>query len=300
MATAAKLRERRINNLWGWFFVGPTFVGLIILNIIPIFQTLWQSFYNVGDFSRGNTFVGWTHYVQLIKDSQIWQALLNTLIYAVVEVPFSVAIGFIFAVILNQGIKGQGFFRTVFFLPMVVAPAAVAMVWRYLLSTNFGLINHILKSIGLAPVGWISDPNLAIFSLAVTGIWGSFGFVTVLFLAGLQEIPRDYYEAAEIEGAGVIRKHLFITIPMVSPATFFITVTRTIGALQIFDSIFVILGRHSPVLPRTQSLVYLFYRYSFIENNRGYGAAIILLLLIVIMFITVVQHFIQKRLVYYG
>jgi multiple sugar transport system permease protein len=300
VATAAKLRERWTNNLWGWFFVLPTFAGLIILNIIPIFQTLWQSFFKVGDFGRGNTFVGFTHYVQLIKDSQIWQALLNTLLYAVVEVPLSIAIGFIFAVILNQGIKGQGFFRTVFFLPMVVAPAAVAMVWRYLLSTNFGLINHMLKSVGLQPVGWISDPNLAIFSLAITGVWGSFGFVTVLFLAGLQEIPRDYYEAAEIEGAGMIRKHLSITLPMISPTTFFISVTRTIGALQIFDSIFVILGRHSPVLPRTQSLVYLFYRHSFIENNRGYGATIILLLLIVIMCITVVQNLVQKRLVHYS
>jgi multiple sugar transport system permease protein len=300
VATVTKLKQKWIDNAWGWFFVLPTFAGLLILNIIPVFQTVWQSFYKVGDFGRGNTFVGITHYVQLIKDFQIWQALLNTLIYAVVEVPFSIAIGFIFAVILNQGIKGQGFFRTIFFLPMVVAPAAVAMVWRYLLSTNFGLINHILKFIGMRPVGWISDPSLAIFSLAVTGVWGSFGFVTILYLAGLQEIPQDYYEAAEIEGAGSIRKHLYITIPMISPVTFFISVTRTIGALQIFDSIFVILGRHSPVLPRTQSLVYLFYRYSFIENNRGYGAAIIILLLLVIMFITVIQNFTQKRLVHYG
>ena len=300
MAAAAKIQQRRIENFWGWFFIFPTFAGMFVLNIIPTFQTLWQSFFKVGDFGRGNTFVGFAHYAQLIKDSQIWQALLNTVIYAVAEVPLSVAIGFIFAVILNQKMKGQGFFRTVFFLPMVVAPAAVAMVWRYLLSTNFGLINHCLKAAGLPAVGWISDPNLAIFSLAATGVWGSFGYVTILFLAGLQEIPVDYYEAAAIEGAGVIRKHLRITIPLISPTTFFITVTRTIGALQIFDSIFVILGRHSPVLPRTQSLVYLFYRYSFIENNRGYGAAIILLLLIVIMFFTAVQQFVQKRWVHYG
>ena len=300
MAVISKTRQRWIDNLWGWFFVLPTFAGLLILNLIPVFQTLWQSFFKVGDFGRGSVFVGFTHYSELVKDGQIWQALLNTLIYAAVEVPLSVIIGFVFAVILNQGIKGQGFFRTVFFLPMVVAPAAVAMVWRYLLSTNFGLINHILKSIGLLPVGWLSDPNLAIFSLAFTGVWGSFGFVTVLYLAGLQEIPRDYYEAAEIEGAGLVRKHLSITLPMISPTTFFITVTRTIGALQIFDGIFVMLGRHSPVLPRTQSLVYLFYRHSFIENNRGYGAAIILLLLAVIMCITVIQQFVQKRSVHYG
>ena len=294
------MRQRWIDNLWGWFFVLPTLAGLMALNFIPVLQTVWQSFFKVGDFGRGNVFVGFSHYAQLIKDSQIWQSLLNTLIYAVVEVPLSVAIGFISACLLNQKIRGQSFFRTVFFLPMVVVPAAVAMVWRYLLSTNFGLINHILKSIGLQPVGWISDPKLAIFSLAITGVWGSFGFVTVLYLAGLQEIPHDYYEAAEMEGAGFIRRHLSITIPMISPTTFFICVTRTIGAMQIFDSIFVILGRHSPVLPRTQSLVYLFYRHSFIENNRGYGATIILLLLAVIMLITAIQNYVQKRLVHYG
>ncbi|MCL2880321.1 MAG: sugar ABC transporter permease [Treponema sp.] len=272
----------------------------MILNIVPIFQTLWQSFYKVGDFGRGNIFVGFTHYVRLINDAQIWQALLNTLIYTIVEVPFSVAIGFIFAVILNQKLRGRGIFRTIFFLPMVVAPAAVGMVWRFLYSTNFGLLNHILKTLGLSPVGWISDPNLAIFSLAATGVWGSFGYITVLFLAGLQEIPKDYYEAADLDGAGIIYKQLIITIPLISPTTFFITVTRTIGAMQIFDSIFVILTRNSPVLPRTQSLVYLFYRFSFIDNNRGYGATIILLLLLIIMLLTAIQQFVQKRWVHYG
>jgi multiple sugar transport system permease protein len=298
MATGSRLRQRGI-NFWGWFFVFPTIAGLLILNIIPIFQTVQQSFFRVGDFGRGNLFIGLTHYVQLFHDAMIWQALLNTVLYAVVEVPLSVVIGFVFAVILNQKLPGRGFFRTVFFLPMVVAPAATAMVWRYLFSTNFGLLNQILKSIGMTPVGWVSSPNLAIFSLAATGIWGSFGYVMVLYLAGLQGIPKDYYDAADIDGAGFIRQQLIITIPLVSPTTFFITVTRAIGALQIFDGIFVILGRHSPVLYRTQSLVYLFYRYSFIENNRGYGATIILLLVVVIILITAIQQLVQKRWVHY-
>jgi len=298
MATGSGLRQRGI-NFWGWLFVFPTMLGLVILNIIPIFQTVWQSFFKVGDFGRGNVFVGLAHYVELFHDAQIWQALLNTLLYAVVEVPLSVVIGFIFAVLLNQKLPGRGFIRTVFFLPMIVAPAAVAMVWRYLFSTNFGLINQTLKAIGLPPVGWISDPNLAIFSLALTGIWSSFGYVMVLYLAGLQGIPKDFYDAADIDGVGFIRRILIITIPLVSPTTFFIIITRAIGALQIFDSIFVILGRFSPALYRTQSLVFLFYRYSFVENNRGYGATIVILLVVVIMLITALQQFVQKRWVHY-
>jgi multiple sugar transport system permease protein len=295
-----KLRQRWIDNFWGWFFVLPMLAGLVILNLFPIYQTIWQTFHKVGDFGIGNTFIGFASYVRLFNDPRIWQALLNTIIYTMAEVPLSVVIGFIFAVILNQDLPGRGFFRTLFFLPMVVAPAATAMVWRYLFSTNFGLLNYMLKSIGLSPVGWISDPNIAIFSLAFGGVWGSFGYITVLYLAGMQDIPKDYYEAADLDGAGFIKKHLVITIPLVSPTSFFIFITRIIGAMQVFDGIFVILGRHSPVLPRTQSLVYLFYHYSFIENDRGYGATVIILLLFVIMFITIIQQLIQKRWVHYN
>ena len=300
MAAKAGLRQRLIEKCWGWVFVLPTIAGLVILNIIPIFMNFWQSFNKVGDFGRGNVFVGFANYIQLIGSKEVWQALLNTLIYTVIEVPFSVAIGFIFAVILNQRLSGQSFFRTVFFLPMIVAPAAVAMVWRYLFNTNFGLLNYILTNIGLNPVGWISDPNIALLSIAVSGIWGSFGYSMVLILAGLQDIPKDYYEAADLDGAGFIRKQFIVTLPMVSPVLFFIFVTRIIGSMQVFDSIFVILGRHSPALPKTQSLVYLFYKYSFIDNNRGLGAAVVLVLLLVIMIITAVQQGVQKRWVHYG
>jgi len=296
----AKLKQRWANNFWGWFFILPTMTGLVILNLYPIFQTMWQTFHKVGDFGLGNTFVGTANYIRLFSDPWIWQGLLNTIIYAVVEVPLSVALGFIYAVILNQALPGRGFFRTLFFLPMVVAPAATAMVWRYLYSTNFGLINYMLTKIGLPAVGWISDPNIAIFSLAISGVWGAFGYITVLYLAGMQDIPKDYYEAAEIDGAGFIRKQLTITLPLISPTSLFIFITRTIGAMQVFDGIFVILGRFSPVLPRTQSLVYLFYHYSFIENNRGYGATVVILLLLVIMFLTFFQSFIQKRWVHYN
>ena len=300
MATAAGLRRRLTDNLWGWFFIFPTVLGLMILNIIPVFMTIWQSFFKVGDFGRGNVYVGFANYMRLISTTETWQALLNTLVYTFVEVPLSVVIGFIFAIILNQKLRGRGFFRTVFFLPMVVAPAAVAMVWRYLYNTNYGLLNQILKSLSLAPVGWISNANLALFSIAASGIWGSFGYSMVLFLAGLQEIPKDFYEAASIDGAGFIRQQFIVTIPMISPTLFFITVTRIIAAMQVFDSIFVILDRYSPVLPRTQSLVYLFYRYSFIENNRGYGATLVIVLLLVVMLITGIQQYVQKHWVHYG
>ena len=268
---------------WGWAFIIPTMLGLIILNIIPIFQTIYKSFFKTGDFGRGNIFVGLENYQTMFADSQVWQALINTIKYAIVEVPFSIAISLVLAVLLNRKMKGRSVYRTIFFLPMVAAPAAVAMVWRWLFNADFGLINHVFG----VHVNWVSDPNIAIFSIAVIGIWSIIGYNMVLFLAGLQEVPGDYYEAADIDGASGERQFFSITLPLISPTIFFVLVTRVIGALQVFDLIFMVMDKSNPALIKTQSLVYLFYEYSFRQKNQGYGSAIVVLLLVVIMIVTV-------------
>lgn len=188
--------RRRAEFVWGWLFILPTLVGLIILNIIPIFQTVWQSFYKTGAFGRGYIFVGLDNYERLFSDGAVWQALINTLKYAIVEVPISIAIALIIAVMLNAKMQGRSAYRAIYFLPMVVAPAATSMVWKWLFNTEFGLFNHVFKSIGLKPVAWLSNPGIAIYSLATVGIWSVIGYNMVLFLAGLQEIPKDYYEVA--------------------------------------------------------------------------------------------------------
>ena len=281
---------------WGWAFIIPTMLGLIILNIIPIFQTIYKSFFKTGDFGRGNIFVGLENYQTMFADSQVWQALINTIKYAIVEVPFSIAISLVLAVLLNRKMKGRSVYRTIFFLPMVAAPAAVAMVWRWLFNADFGLINHVFG----VHVNWVSDPNIAIFSIAVIGIWSIIGYNMVLFLAGLQEVPGDYYEAADIDGASGVRQFFSITLPLISPTIFFVLVTRVIGALQVFDLIFMVMDKSNPALIKTQSLVYLFYEYSFRQKNQGYGSAIVGLLLVVIMIVTVFQMIGQKKWVYYN
>ena len=281
---------------WGWAFIIPTMLGLIILNIIPIFQTIYKSFFKTGDFGRGNIFVGLENYQTMFADSQVWQALINTIKYAIVEVPFSIAITLVLAVLLNRKMKGRSVYRTIFFLPMVAAPAAVAMVWRWLFNADFGLINHVFG----VHVNWVSDPNIAIFSIAVIGIWSIIGYNMVLFLAGLQEVPGDYYEAADIDGASGVRQFFSITLPLISPTIFFVLVTRVIGALQVFDLIFMVMDKSNPALIKTQSLVYLFYEYSFRQKNQGYGSAIVVLLLVVIMIVTVFQMIGQKKWVYYN
>ena len=281
---------------WGWLFIFPTVLGLIVLNIIPIFQTIYQSFFKTGDFGKGNIFVGLKNYQKVFGDQEIWQALANTFRYAVVEVPFSIALSLVLAVLLNRKMRGRSFYRTVIFLPMVAAPAAVALVWRWLFNTEFGLINHVFKS----SVSWISDPGIAIYSIAVIGIWSILGYNMVLFLAGLQEIPHDFYEAAEIDGASGVDSFFHITLPLLSPTIFFVMITRVIGALQVFDLIYMVIDETSPALPKTESLVYLFYRYSFVNKNMGYGSTIVVLLLLVTLLITVFQMLAQKKWVYYG
>ena len=252
--TKKSLREKS-EMMWGWIFIAPTMIGLIVLNIIPIFQTIYQSFFKTGDFGKGNKFVGLNNYVKVFGDTEVWQALWNTIKYAVVEVPISIVIALLLAVILNKKLKGRSFFRTVFFLPMVAAPAAVAMVWKWLFNSNFGLINNIFG----IKVNWISDPKIAIYSIAVIGVWSVIGYNMVLLLAGLQEVPKDFYEAAALDGASEWQKLIKITVPLISPTIFFVLITRIIAAMQVFDLIYMIIDYNNPALKQTESLVYLFY-----------------------------------------
>ena len=288
--------QARNEFIWGWAFILPTMLGLIILNIYPIFKTIYESFFKTGDFGKGNIFIGFDNYVKLFHDAEVWQALLNTFKYAIVEVPFSIAIALVLAVLLNRKMKGRAVYRTIFFLPMVAAPAAIAMVWRWLFNSEFGLLNHIFHT----KINWISDPKIAVDAIAVLGVWSIIGYNMVLFLAGLQEIPRDYYEAAEIDGATGVNAFFSITIPLLSPTIFFVLVTRVIGSLQVFDLIYMVIDKSNPALTKTQSLVYLFYKYAFINKNMGYGATIVVVLLIITMILTVFQMIGQKKWVFYN
>lgn len=289
------IKQKRAEHFWGYLLIFPTVAGLIVLNIYPIIRSIWQSFHEAGRFGIGNVFIGFGNYVRMFNDSDVWQSLANTLIYTAVEVPFSIVLALLFAVFLNRKIKGRTVFRTIFFIPMVTAPAAIAMVWRWLFNSRFGLINNVF---GL-DIAWISDPNIAIFSLAIIGIWAALGYNLILILAGLQDVPKDFYEAATIDGASAFRQLIHITIPMISPVLFFVAVTRTIAALQLFDLVYMIMELHNPAFPRTQSLVYMFFRYSFDMAQWGYGATLVVLLLFVIGFITIIQLIAQKRWVHY-
>ena len=284
--------------LWGLAFVAPTILGLIILNFYPVINTLYQSFCKTGDFGKGNTFVGLANYAKALSTNggEMWGALWNTVKYALIEVPFGVAISLILAVLLNKKLKGTSIYRTIFFLPMVCAPAAVAMVWGWLYNQKYGLLNNLFGS----NIAWISDPKIAWISIGIIGVWSVIGYNMVLFISGLQEIPSDYYEAAAIDGATGIKQFFYITLPLLSPTTFFIVQTRMIGALTVFDLMFMVMDTSSPALSSVQSLVYIFYKYAFTLGNKGYGAALVMVLVVFIMIVTVILQKAEKKLVYHN
>lgn len=290
--TVAEKREAR----WGYLFVLPTMLGLIVLNFYPFINTVYQSFCKTGDFGKGNQLVGFANYQQVLTRSETWQALWNTIKYAIIEVPLGIVIALLLAVLLNKKIAGRSAYRTIFFLPMVCAPAAVAMVWKWLYNTQFGLLNNIFHT----RVEWISNPKIAWISIGVIGVWSIIGYNMVLFIGGLQEIPGDYYEAASIDGATGIRAFFNITLPLLSPTTFFIVQTRIIGALTIFDLMFMVMDKTNVALPKVQSIVYLFYQYAFTNGNKGYGATLVMVLVIFIMIITFVLQKAEKYIVYHN
>ena len=282
--------------VWGWCFIAPTMIGLIVLNFYPVFNTVWQSLCKTGDFGRGNTFVGLANYATVLKAAETWQSLLNTIKYALIEVPFGVIIAMVLAVFLNKKLKGTSVYRTIFFLPMVCAPAAVAMVWKWLYNQQFGLFNNVFHT----NIAWISDPKIAWISIGVIGVWSVIGYNMVLFISGLQEIPGDFYEAAAIDGATGVRQFFSITAPLLSPTTFFIVQTRLIGALTVFDLMFMVMDKTNVALKNVQSIVYLFYTYAFTNGNKGYGATLVVVLVVFIMIVTFIMQKAEKKIVYHN
>ena len=239
------------------------------------------------------------NFERMLADPNLALALKNTFVYTVLSVPLSIAISVVIAVLLNTRIRGVALYRTLYFLPVVTMPAAVGIVWRWLFNADFGIINHVLRLVGIEGPRWLTDPSLALYSLILVSVWSSIGHNMVILLSGLQGIPSVYYEAAEIDGASNYVQFFRITLPLLSPTLFFVTVTSLISAFQVFELIFLMIGPDSLVIRQTQSVVFLFYREAFINMDKGYASAISLLLFIIIMAVTVVQFRLQKRWVHY-
>ncbi|KQZ11318.1 sugar ABC transporter permease [Agromyces fucosus] len=286
------------SSWWALLFIGPTAAGLVAFYLWPTVRTFLMSFTESGPFG-GSEFVGLDNYVRLFQDPELLGALRNTALYtviALVGIPLAVAIA---ALLNTTGLRGRGIYRTLYFIPVVTMPAAIALVWRMIYNGDYGVLNEVLGVFGIEGASWLTDPSTALIAIAVVGIWAGLGTNIVIFLAGLQGIPDTVMEAADLDGAGPVRKFFSITIPLLSPSIFFVSVISVIGALQVFDLIYMMLGTSNPAMPNTRTIVYLFYQAGFIDNEKGYAAAIAFLLLIIILVLTVVQFRLQKKWVHY-
>lgn len=292
-------KQKRKEMLWAYLFIFPSVFLILCLNIWPVIQTIIYSFQKIEGFlpSQWN---GGKNYITLFtgKD-EFAKALLNTAIYAVVTVPIGTLLSLITAVFLNRQIRFKSFFRVCFFIPVISAPAAVAMVWRWLYNSDFGIINYVLSMIGIEGPNWIGSNKYVLLSIMIVGIWSMVGYNMVILLAGLQDIPGVYYEAARIDGASERDCFWKITLPLVSPTTFFVVLTTTISALQVFDNIYMMVPSNSPSLKSAQSIVYLYYKYTFAQQNKGLGSAVAVVLLTIVLILTVIQMKAQKKWVIY-
>ena len=289
MSAAAK-REQN----WAYIMVAPTIIGLLVLNLWPFVQTLYTSFCEHLGFGHYK-FVGLQNFIDIFQRPEFWRATWNTIYFCILTVPLGLFLSLLVAMLLNAKIKGKGAFRTIFFLPMVCAPAAVTMVWRWIFNGEYGILNQAMGT----RIGWITDPNVVMIACAVVAIWSNIGYDAVLLLSGLQNISKSYYEAADIDGASKITQFFQITLPMVSPTLFVVMIMRLMASVKVYDLIYMMVEDTNPAVTSVQSLMYLFYRESFVAGSRGTGSAIVIWTVLLIGLITVVQFIGQKKWVNY-
>ena len=246
-----------------------------------------------------STFVGLANYKEMIGDKEVWRTFGNTLKYVIVTVPVGLALSTFLAALLNAKIKGKSIYRTLYFLPSVTMSAAVAMVWKWIYNEQMGILNSAIKAMGGTGHNWLTDSKTALFMIMIVGLWMSIGYNMIILLAGMQGISRSYYEAAQIDGAGPIQLFFKVTIPLLSPTIFFVMITSIISGFQVFDVIYMMIGKTNPAYANTQTVVMLFYRQAFDYGYKGYAATISILIFAVIMLVTVIQMIAQKKWVNY-
>ena len=293
-ATVKSSKHARSESRWAYLMVAPTVIGLLVLNIYPFLDTIKLSFSKTLPFGMYEL-QGLNNYIEMFTSPEFWRANLNTLYFCVLTVPLGLFLSLVVAVMLNARIKGQTAFRAIFFLPMVVAPAAVAMVWKWMFNTEYGIINTILMN----KVNWITDPNIVMVTCAIVAIWSALGYDAVLLLSGLQNISKSYYEAASLDGATKLQQFFYITLPMISPTLFVVMIMRLMSSLKVYDLIYMLVEESNPALSKAQSLMYLFYRESFVTGNRGLGSAVVIWTVALIGLVTAVQFWGQKKWVNY-
>lgn len=288
----------RKDEMTAWLFLLPSLILFLTFTGIPVIAAFGISF-TQWDLFNPARFVGLGNYARLFGDPIFAKVMGNTAYFVLLSVPVQMLIGLGCALALNRGIRGQTFFRVAYFLPVVTSTIAAALVWAWLFNSNFGLVNALLSLLGVSnPPRWLASSQWAMPAVIIVSIWQNVGYAMVLFLAGLQNIRADLYDAAAMDGAKGVRRFWFITLPLLSPTTFFVMIISIIGSFQIFELVFVM--TNAGPANATNTLVFYIYQNGFQFYQMGYASAAAMVLFVIVLIMTLVQYGLQNRWVHYG
>jgi multiple sugar transport system permease protein/raffinose/stachyose/melibiose transport system permease protein len=272
------------HNISGHLMILPCYVIYLFFVLLPVLMTVWFSFRDYDLFSQSN-FVGIDNFIRLVKDPLFLVSVKNTFVYALGTIVPQIVLGLLLAVLLNTNVPGKGFFRLAFYIPYLVSMVSVAMLWLWIYDPASGVLNRFVKLIGLPPQRWLFDMKLALSSLMVMGIWKMSGYNMIIYLAGLQQIPTQLYEAADIDGINSFRKFLHITVPLIQPTTFFLIVINTIQSFAVFEQVNIMTdGGPSNA---TTTIVHQMYERGFVDFQMGYASSMGVFLLLITILLTI-------------
>ncbi|MDF2964000.1 MAG: putative transporter permease protein [Paenibacillus sp.] len=291
-----RTKQQRQEIGYALLFLMPSIAGFLLFIILPTVSSLLLSLVE-WDLLTPPKFVGFENFEALAKDEVFATIFKNTFVFTMITIPVGMILSFFVAVLLNQGLIGTNIYRTIYFLPVMASAAGSAVVWKWIFEKDFGLLNYFLGFFGIDGPGWLISSEWAMTSVIIMSVWKNIGFDMVIFLAALQGIPKDYYEAADIDGANYWHKTRHITIPLVSYSTFFVLIMAIIRSFQIFDQMY-ILTKGGPGYS-TQVLVYYIYTNAFEFFKMGYASAVAWVLFLIILIITLIQMKLQKKWVHY-
>lgn len=269
-----------------YLLVSPYIIYVAVFVLFPVVFSFILTFHKWNIISPMK-FIGVDNYARLFQDRLFWVSVVNTLKFLLLHIPLQLAIALFLAVLLNQKIRAAAFFRASFFMPVIVSGVVVTILWQQLLGYDYGIINRLLTTVGLAKVGWLADPDIAIYSIALMATWKNVGLYVILFLVGLQTVPTQYYEAAKLEGANRWQIFYHITLPMINPTIFMVVILSTIGGFSLFIEPYIMTG--GGPLNQTLSAVLYIYKQAFQYYNMGYSATLGFFYALMIMLVVVIQ-----------
>lgn len=294
---APRWNMRRRTAAWGFLLIAPMMIGYTVFFVLPLIASFVLSF-TQWTLLSSPVWIGFSNYARLLQDANFQESLLNTVALTVPNVILRITISLFIAIALNTKLRFRNFYRTLFFIPVLTMPVATATVWQWLYDPTYGPINAGLEAIGISGPSWLMQPQWTTVALLVVLLWGGVGYDMVIYLAGLQGIPRDYYEASQLDGAGFWRQFRDITVPLLTPTIFFLLIIALINSFQVFDLVY-IMTRIDTSGTTFPTLVYYIYEEGFRNFRMGYAVTLSWALIVILIAFTVVQFRLQRRWVHY-